>query len=169
MVRKRIRRRPQLESLETMVLLSGFSITQHQGAAAMVARQAHPDAAVVLLGSVKGTYKTAGSLTTFSEKGDVSPLGKITLKGSIDYFLAHPSGTGTISSATRKHGKIISSLTTAGPDRPVYFTITSATGIYAGDTGSGEGLVSTVPAKGKGAAHAHGKVTFTFVEVGELF
>jgi hypothetical protein len=67
----------------------------------------------------------------------------------------------TFSSATKKHGKITASLSAAGLAQPVFFTITGSSGTYSGDTGSGEVLLSVVPAKGKGAPH--GKVTLTFV------
>ncbi len=101
------------------------------------------------------------NLTAFSDKGNVSPLGKVTLKGSINYGAASPTGTVTIASATRKHGKITASLSTRGHDQPVFFTITGSSGTYAGDTGSGEVLLSVVQAKGKGPVH--GKATLTFV------
>ena len=152
MARKLVRRRPEVESLETMVLLSGITASEPLSGGA-----------VVLSGIAKGTYKTAkvGEPTTFSEKGTISPLGKVTIKGSIDYLEVHPSGTVTLSSASKKHGTITASLTTAGPFSPVFYTITSATGIFAGDTGSGESVLMTTPAKGRGPAH--GKVTLTFV------
>jgi hypothetical protein len=66
----------------------------------------------------------------------------------------------TVSSATRKHGEITASLTTAGPDEPVFYTITGSSGTFAGDTGVGESILTLTPARGKGPAH--GKVTVTF-------
>ena len=38
MIRKRFRRRPELESLETMVLLSGLSVLEHPGVVAIAAQ-----------------------------------------------------------------------------------------------------------------------------------
>ncbi len=163
MVRKELRRRPELESLETMVLLSGISAVDHAGGEAMLAREPVADASIVLVGTAKGTYKTSSSfLSTFNEKGTISPLGKVKIKGSIQYGILHPTGTVTVSSATKKHGKITASLTTAGPDDPVFYTITSSSGIFAGDTGSGESLETLTIAKGKGPVH--GKVTVMFVD-----
>ena len=158
MKRTRLRRRPELESLETVVLLSGIS-----GAAANVAREPLAGGPIVLSGIASGTYKTTkiGEPTTFSEKGVISPLGKATIKGSIDYLEVNPTGTVTLTGVGKKHGKVFASVSTAGPYSPVYYTITGATGEYAGDTGSGVALVSSAPAKGKGPAH--GKVTITFL------
>ncbi len=161
MVRKRLRRRPELESLETMVLLSGISAAEHAASAVMLAREPVADAQIVFMGIAKGTYKTSSSfLSTFSEKGTISPLGKVKIKGSIQYGILHPTGTVTVSIATRKHGEIIASLTTAGPDDPVFYTITGSSGIFAGDTGSGESVLTLKPAKGKGPSH--GKLTVVF-------
>jgi hypothetical protein len=121
------------------------------------------DGVVVLEGTAKGTYKTpgVGAATTFSETGTISPLGKVKIRGSIQYFSRLPTGTVTISSATKKQGKIFATVSTAGAGDPVYYTITGATGIFAGDTGSGVARVALRPAKGKGGAH--GDVTLRFV------
>jgi hypothetical protein len=156
MARNRFRRRPELEALETMVLLSAGPGAEGAGTAAMT------DAVLNMSGTAEGTYKTArsGEPTTFSEQGDVSPLGKVKIKGSIDYLLATPAGTVTISSAKGKRGTITASVVTGGPYSPIYYTITGATGVYAGDTGSGVAVLSSVPAKGKGPAH--GKVVVDF-------
>jgi hypothetical protein len=158
MIRKRIRRRPELESLETMVLLSGISALEHHGAAAMVARETQAGSVITLSGTAKGTFKAAGTSDNFLAKGSISPLGKISLKGTVNF--AASTGSLIIASTGRKHGKITASLTPNGPQNPVSYTITSASGIFASDTGSAEAVFSTVAAKGKGPAH--GKVTITF-------
>ncbi len=162
MTHKRFHRRPEVESLETMVLLSGFRGVEHGGVPAMAGPHAVADTAIVLLGSAKGTYKSGigiGLANTFSAKGNLSPLGKITLKGSINYNAVNPTGTVTLSSAIRKHGKTTASLRTQGVFHPVFYTITGATGTYAGDTGSGEVLLSSTATRGR-----NGKVTMTFVQ-----
>ena len=163
MTHKRFHRRPEVESLETMVLLSGVSAVEHPSMPAMNFMHAEVGKVIVLTGTAKGTYKSSSrGLTTFTDKGNLTPLGKVTLKGSINYGAASPTGTVTISSATKKHGKITASLSTQGPEQPVFFRITSSSGIYAGDTGGGEVLLSVVRAKGKGPEH--GKATLTFVQ-----
>jgi hypothetical protein len=164
MTHKRFHRRPEVESLETMVLLSGGSAVEHPSVPAMIELHAQAGNAILLTGTAKGTYKSSSSgVTTFSDKGTLSPLGKVTLKGSINYRAASPTGMVTFSSATKKHGKITASLSTQGPNQPVFFMIESSNGIYSGDTGSGEALLSVVRANGKGPQH--GKVTITFVQV----
>ena len=55
----------------------------------------------------------------------------------------NPTGTVTLTGVGKKHGKVFASVSTAGPYSPVYYTITGATGEYAGDTGSGVALVSS--------------------------
>jgi hypothetical protein len=161
MIRKRLRRRPELESLETMVLLSGISALEHHGAAAMVARETQAGGLITLSGTAKGTFKAAGKSDNFLATGSLSPLGKISLKGSVNFA----AGTGSliIASTGRKHGKITASLTPNGPTNPVPYKITSASGIFAGDTGSGEAVFDAVTAHGKGPAH--GKVTIIFENI----
>ena len=162
MAHKRFHRRPEVESLETMVLLSGVSAVEHPGVPAMMVIDPQVANPIVITGTAKGTYRSSSAgLTAFSDKGTLSPLGKVALKGSINYGAASPTGAVTIVSASKKHGKITASLSTLGPNQPVFFTITGSSGIYAGDTGSGEVLLSVVKAKGKGPAH--GKATLTFV------
>ena len=96
MIRKRFRRRPELESLETMVLLSGLSVLEHPGVVAIAAQGCAPTRRQSCLEQPKEpTSSGAGRTSFFSAKGSLSPLGKVTLKGSIDYGVASPSGTAT--------------------------------------------------------------------------
>src|SRR5262249_16282228 len=108
MKRLMFRRRPEFESLESMLLLSGVAAAGHpyHAAAAMVAsHRPVRDAVVSLSGTASGTYRAgrATGLFTFTGKGTVSPPGHATVKGS---FLM-PNGQITIST---RHGKVFANL-----------------------------------------------------------
>jgi hypothetical protein len=159
MMRQRFCRRPEVESLESMVLLSGLSIAQRPGAAALVAHEAQTSSPVQISGTAKGTYaagRAVGAPVHFSAKGSLTPVGRATLTGTLQLATASPSGTLTIS--VKKQGKVFASLTTAGLGSPVFYTITGGTGTLAGESGSGEALVTTVPT-GRG----RGRFTIDFV------
>jgi hypothetical protein len=156
MIRKKFCRRPELESLEAMVLLSGTSVVRHSGVAALVAPVAKTAGPIVLSGSARGTFQAeggAGAPTSFSGKGHISPLGNATLKGSLQLAIANPTGSVTLT--VKKHGQLFASLSTKGLGSPVFYTITGGTGTFAGDSGSGEAILTT-----KGSSH--GRVTITF-------
>ena len=132
-MRKTIRRRPEVETLESMTLLSG------------VAAAAHPVAAltsVELSGTVKGTLSASGKV---KGSGSLSPVGKITFSGH--QTIGVVQGSETLSS---KHGKI--SLTTdlrsiGGGSYTGEYTITGGTKSYAG--ASGEGSLESTFLNGK--------------------
>jgi len=158
MKRLMFRRRLELEPLESMVSLSGIVAAEHtnHAAAAMVATKPVSDAVVSLSGTAKGTYRSgraAGSAFTFTGTGTVTPLGHATLKGS----LLIPTGQLTVST---RHGKVFANLSTAGLGTPVSYTITGGTRQFASASGNGEGILTVIPAHGKGPAH--GRFTITF-------
>jgi hypothetical protein len=148
---------PRLESLESIVALSGMS----SGAAAAVAAKT-----LMLTGDVSGHYHAreipdAGKFLTFTHgKGHLSPIGHVSLTGNISFpMLVSPPGatpnpndaTGTFVIANGK-GSLTLHLT--GPPaadanlHPLVFsyTITGATGKYRGDTGKGYIALQTTPA-----------------------
>ena len=153
MKRRTIRRRPEFESLESMVLLSGVAAAGDHAVAALVATKPVTHAAVSLSGTARGTYHSkAGALTTFTAQGTISPLGKATAKGSIQLS----TGTGSLTLST-KHGKVLANLSTTGLGAPVFLTITGGTGQYAAASGSAEALVSFSPGR-----HGNGHLAITF-------
>ena len=161
MKRLMYRRRPQFESLESMVLLSGTAVAVHPAAAAMVAMEPASTIPASISGTVKGTYhagKAAGSPVTFTSSGMVSPLGHVTLKGSLQ--LSTTSGNLILST---KHGKVQAGAVVKTFPTIFTYTITGGTGRFAGATGSG--LVSTnVDAfAGSGQSHGHFAITFQAV------
>jgi hypothetical protein len=156
MIRKKFGRRPELESLEAMVLLSGTSVVRHSVGAALVAPVAKTSGPIVLSGTARGTFQSgrgAVAATSFSAKGPISPLGKATLRGTLQLQTANPTGSVTLT--VKKHGQLFASLTTKGLGSPVFYTITGGTGTFAGDSGSGEAILTT-------SGSSHGKVTITF-------
>jgi hypothetical protein len=162
MNRMTYRRRPEFESLESMVLLSGVAAAGRHAAAALVATRPVTDALVSLSGTAAGTYrsgKAAGSPVTFTARGSVSPLGKAKVTGSLQLSIASPTGTMTIAAG---HNKVFANLSTKGLGAPVFIniTITGGAGKFAGASGSGEAIVNIVPANGKGPAHGHLTITF---------
>jgi hypothetical protein len=153
--------RPEFDSLESMVLLSGLAAVGHRAhGAAMVRIEPALDVAVGLSGTARGTYhsgKALGSPVSFSGKGPVTPLGHATVKGSLQLDVQMPTGQITL---TARHTRIFANLSTAGLGQPFFYTITGGTGQFAGVSGSGVASVSTVPAHGKGPAHGHFTITF---------
>jgi hypothetical protein len=143
-----------------MLLLSGMAATGNHPPVALLARVPRASSPIVLNGTIRGTYHIAsalGGVTIFKAQGSLTPVGHVNLKGSIHYTLRTPGGPATFST---KHGKIFADLTTGILGNPVSYTITGGTGRYAGATGSGEAIVTTVPASGHGASHGKVKITF---------
>jgi hypothetical protein len=161
MNRKSFRRRLEVESLESMTLLSGVSVTGHHAVAALVARETQSSVTIALLGTAHGTYRAGsgyGAATSFNARGKLTPIGAVTVKGSINLTAAISQGTATIST---KRGKIFTSLVGQGLNSPAFYTITGGTGRLAGASGSGEAVVTIVPARNPG----HGKVSITFEQL----
>jgi hypothetical protein len=158
MIRKSFRRRPELETMESKLLLSGVTQTHFSPAAALTA-PIEKVPAVQLVGTAKGTFHEVakGSLVyDYSAHGSLSPVGKSTVKGTTDYG----TGTGTVTVST-KHGKINADVTLRDLGASADYTITGGTGQYSGATGSGVADLTNAFSKGKGPLH--GKITITFV------
>jgi hypothetical protein len=152
MMRQSFRRRPEVESLESMVLLSGLSMVERPGVAALVARQAQINSSTPLSGTATGTYtERRGAPIHFSAKGSFSSLGNSTLKGTLNLSTGNASGKVTIS--VKKQGKVFANLTEAGVGSPVLYTITGGTGKLAGASGSGEAFFTVGVGRGRGTSH----------------
>lgn len=138
------RRRPEFECLESMRLLSGV------GGAAADAVVPNP---LHLAGSVHGTYHVKGIVSTSKGSGSISPLGHVTESGK-SLFLA---GTGSDTMST-KQGKLFVDLSVRplGSAFAGTYTIVGGTKAYAGETGSGNVLVTLV------GTSTHGKYTSTY-------
>jgi hypothetical protein len=151
-MRKLVRRRPEFESLESLTLLSGFATATHS-VAAEVAERATNLGPIVLAGTARGTYRsgaTAGSPVTFSATGNISPLGRSTIKGSFQVTVLNPTGTVVISAGRR--GAVTADLGGTASSNVVRYTITGGSGRFAGATGSGTATItfSSPDAQGRG-------------------
>ena len=143
MTRKSVRRRPELESLESIALLSGISTVAHPGVAALIDHLPQASKSIALSGTVKGTFKPGRGPTapvTFSVKGTVNPLGQVTATGSVHFdnvFL--PYGTMTV---TTSHGKFNVKLQEKVLSGPFIATINGGTAEYLGASGKGSSQVT---------------------------
>jgi hypothetical protein len=167
MIHKSFRRRPELDAMESKLMLSGATAVHLQPPAALLAaveRGASPAVTVFQWGAqLRGQYKTDVSsppLFIYSATGTIPSIGKATVTGSIDYALEAPSGTATIAT---KRGKIFAQATTMGIGQPIYFQITRGTDVYVAATGEEVAMCKLVPAKGRHAEH--GKITIIFNRV----
>ena len=143
------RLRPAVERIEAMTLLSSFAgVMPH---AAVVEAQANTTThQIQLTGTVQGSYiertvnPDTGHKFSFQGLGELKPLGSVSLAGTIQSpgFIANGRSTGTLV-LNGLDGSVTLSVT--GPPQngktPVpdvfNYKITSATGGYKGDTGSG--------------------------------
>jgi hypothetical protein len=137
MSRRKNQRRPELEALESVELLSGVATSGHHELARLVASESRASVAVVLSGVEKGTYRVRGGGTTaiFSGKGKVSPLGGTTVSGTLE--LAAASTTGQLTIAGGRRGKIFASVNQVAPSTEYIYEITGGTKSFAGAAGTG--------------------------------
>ena len=144
MIRKTVRRRPELESLESMLLLSGIAVDGHHAAAALVA----PAITSPLSGTASGTFRVskseqAGAPVSFMTQGNISPVGHLTAKGTFPLFASTAPQSVIIST---RHAKVTATLGAVQFGTPVAYQITGATGKYkflVGD--SGEATLTVEP------------------------
>ena len=169
--------RPQLENLESMTLLSGFSAGFHPAASAIVIAGASSTSTtptlISLIGTLKGNYHLkpgipdVGATYNFFGHGIVKPVGGADVTGHVDQlgFVASGHAKGVIVISTPQ-GSLTVKL--QGPKQkgfaplPDHFsaTITNGSGSYLKDRGHGT-LVLVLDPASAGADHG----TFTMVLV----
>jgi hypothetical protein len=174
-------RRPQVESLESIPLLSGAS-TALQGAAAIVATVI-PGHETDLNGTARGTYHVhianpdTGKIYKFSGSGNITPLGHVGLTGNVQTlgFIAQGNASGQLF-LSNSRGTL--TLTLTGPVQnglapiPDHFaySITNASGRFLGATGSGVVALGLHPGKTSPTAEPdlpteHGHFTMIFISL----
>jgi hypothetical protein len=179
-VRQRLR--PQLESLESMTLLSGASAAI-SGALASLVTTAASAQQIHLTGTVKGSYHLqvknpdTGKDFTFLGSGTLSTLGQVSLTGDIHSpgNIANGHSTGQLV-LSNPHGSVTLELT--GPPQngntPVpdvfSFKIIKASGTFKDDTGTGyiDLILKPAPTPTAGAPNLlvqQGTFTMTFLRV----
>jgi hypothetical protein len=155
------RRRPQLESLESKLVLS----TIHPGVSAAEVSLAASSARhrLNLRGTVDGTTNIAvsnpdaGSTQEFKGSGNVVPLGAVNATGSLQLpgNIAKGRATGTMT-LTNTHGsitiKLVGPLETGFSAAPstLAYTVTGGTGSYRGAKGSGHATLHELQADATG-------------------
>jgi hypothetical protein len=130
-------RRPEVEALETMTLLSGMAGEALPAVAALKATPVVPHP-LVLAGSIHGTFKLKGGEVTINASGSFGSFGKVTFTGSLALATA-TSENGTLTATSTKLGKLFVTLheTLSGTSASGTYTITGGTKAFAGETGSG--------------------------------
>ena len=165
MIRRRYRLRPSVESLESMILLSGFPATTHHAAPALVTKLPAASTASNVSGTLKGTFTAHEGDGPYhlTGKGPVSPLGHTTVKGS--YVVSGPNQlTGTLTLTTSKGNIVMDTVVdTTELGRlpgPVSITITKGTKHFKGIGGSGSGSLDLM-VRNPGSVKPSGKFTLT--------
>jgi hypothetical protein len=178
-MREHLRRRPQLESLESMTLLSGSAAAVGGAIAALVAPPAPTSGHMIrLTGTAKGRFHAhinnpdTGKDFTFFGSGQVAPLGHVDLTGHIHSpgFIANGHSTGLLVLSNPK-GSVTLSL--IGPVQSGFtpvpdtftFKITNASGKFKGDTGTGFMVLELEPAAAPTLTGEHGSFTMIFLTV----
>lgn len=158
-MRRSFRRRPELERLESVALLSGFSTAPHPGAAGFVEHASQSTSPITLNGVFNGTYKVPLYFqpTTFDAAGSINPLGKFSVNGALPLHSPNFISAATFVSPA---GTIEITLTQNNVQSTTYqIKITGGTGIYQGASGGGSGNISQYP---KGHQGLGGTLVFTF-------
>ncbi len=150
--KKSRRRRPEVEGLETLALLSGFAHAgvAHVGAVHAEATKSTPSVAVVALhGTIHATGKLSGETLSVSGSGNLGSVGTASAKVAAN--LLSPPSTVTLST---KRGNIVlaedagTALLTSGSTGTGTYHVAGGTGSYAHSTGSGTITASFSLAKG---------------------
>jgi hypothetical protein len=131
-MRKQMRRRPEVERLESMTLLSGVA------AHAATPTIPHP---LVLSGSIHGSLLAKGASKTsgvVNASGTFPLAGKLTFKGSLAAS-ATGSETGSLTATSTKLGKLFVTvnLTRSATSFTGTYQVTGGTGAFANESGSG--------------------------------
>jgi len=172
------RTRPQLETLESMALLSALApVLTHPGGPTLTAATAPVTPTPVSLnGTLKGNYHVAGKVNpdtgldyVFSGNGSIAALGHVHVTGNVHTLgnIATGHADGLLVLSTPK-GSLTLHLT--GPERKGFaklpdhfkFKITNGSGKYLHDAGTGTVVVVLDPA-GTSATPQHGTFTMVFV------
>lgn len=179
-MRPSLRRRPQLEALEAMTMLSAAAAV----APVPVAAESMPPAShhIQLSGGIQGTYVVrmvnpdVGKTYYFSgTPGQLSPLGRSKLIGGIQApgFIANGHSRGALLITNSQGSLTLGVIGPAHPGGPPFpnvfnYTIIRGTGLYQGDTGTGYialGLTPSPSASAKPTTVQTGHFSMTFLTI----
>lgn len=155
-MRKQLRRRPEVEGLEAMTLLSGMAGVVPQAVEALAKTPALPNP-LNLTGTLSGTLTKKGHGETIKAAGNLSPIGKVSFSGPATGFSI--SGGPSNLTIPDKTAKLFMSLnlTPAGTSLSGTYTITGGTKTLAGEMGSGKVTVAVTSV----VSPVHFKATFS--------
>jgi hypothetical protein len=135
-MRKRTRRRPEVETLESMTLLSGITVAAEHPVAALAKTPSFPNP-LILNGTLHGTLTAKGSSELLKASGNLKPIGKVSFSGS------EPASTTGVLPSTLvvpvKTAKLFMSLNlkTTGTTATGTYNVTGGTKFLANERGSG--------------------------------
>ena len=145
-----MRRRPEVENLESLTLLSSMVGKAHHAAAALVATPGTPlPNPLHLSGGANGSYQLRGGSDTarINGSGSMGPIGKVRLSGVVTLD-GESSGGGNLNVSNRR-GRltlVITSPTAVGEQGfSATYVIVGGTGSLAGETGSGSFVATLRP------------------------
>jgi|GEM_PF-5395903 len=150
-MRRQVRRRPVVESLESLTLLSALATTATHAVAAEVSARPTNVGPIELVGTAKGVYRNgqaAGAPISFVARGNISPLGRSTIRGNFQATVSPPTGSVTFSEGRR--GEVTATLAATEDPSIVTYTITGGKGRFASATGSGTATISFAKANARG-------------------
>jgi hypothetical protein len=135
-MRKQLRRRPEVEGLEAMTLLSSMGVAPQ--AIETIAKVRTLPNPLTLTGTVSGTVTIKGHGETIKASGKLSPFGKVSFSGPTTGF--NVSGGVTNLTIPEKAGKLFMSLNLepSGTSLSGTYTITGGTKALANETGTGD-------------------------------
>jgi hypothetical protein len=172
MSQRKSKRHLEFESLEAMELLSGAGmavphagIPQHVTQVHRATKGAVSDVELVLSGTIRGPYHTAGGGTAvgFTGQGTVKPIGKAQLQGTLDLTALPLSGRMTLNFGRR--GKVFAAIAGLGPPAPqgtYLYQITGGTRTFTGDTGSG---LASLDSRAANQNQPQGRFTLTLSDL----
>jgi hypothetical protein len=180
-MRERMKALPQLESLESMTLLSGAAAaarSPHDHAEVSIATPAR-EVTSTLSGTEHGVFRVygngSGKTYDITAAGKLTPIGRTTIAGNLvglsGISSGPPAGTLNLTTTTRtltlqipKSVAIPVGLPTATSKNEIVdtYVITGGTGAYEGDTGSGVVEFTFRGANSSPARSRGGRVDITF-------
>jgi hypothetical protein len=173
-MKKVSRRRPELESLESLTLLSGVEgvVHGHPAVPATVvttASRAHP---LTLQGTIAAkslvTTKRDGTTATISGSGTLRPIGPITLSGTLNFDAQGRQTSGALILVSRGSNKLLANLEQSAPGSNQFqYTITGGIKAFLYASGSGKATLQTHSAgaptqQGAGFQPGHSRLSITF-------
>jgi hypothetical protein len=157
MIRRKVQKRLEFESLESKELLSGAGLTSahamaHHHTVHEPSRASMAGETMALSGVVHGRYHViGGTRAAFSGRGTLIHVGKTQLRGMLE---PGSSGGGQLTLSFGRRGKLFADVTSAtlagAHSYQLAYQITGGTRSFAGDTGGGVATVQVLGLQPRG-------------------